>query len=90
MPVAVNCWVAPAAIVGNAGVTAMDMSTFTGVTVRRVCPVIPDSIAETTEVPVATPVANPEALIVAAAVVAEAHVTWAVMSCVVFGPEGCE
>ena len=64
----------------------MDMSVLAGATVRRVCPVIPERVAEMTEVPLATPVANPDALIVAVAVVAEAHVTWAVMSCVVFGP----
>jgi hypothetical protein len=67
----------------------MDISVLAGVTVRVVCPTTPESVAETTEVPLATPVANPEALIVAAAVVAEAHVTWLVMSCVVFGPLAC-
>ena len=69
-------------MLGLAGVTAIDCST-AGLTVSTVEPVTPPSVALIVEVPVATPVASPAAVIVATAGVAEAHVTWLVRSCVV-------
>jgi hypothetical protein len=83
-----NTTVVPTAAVGLVGET-FKPTTMGEPTVRVVCPVTPESVAEMTDAPLATPVANPEAFIVAAAVVAEAHVTWPVMSCVVFGPPAC-
>ena len=86
VPTAVNCFVVPAAMDGPAGVTAMKFSV-AAVTVSTVEPVWPDSVAEMLLVPGLAPVARPRdplALeMVATDVVAEAHVTWLVMSCVV-------
>jgi len=81
VPVAVNCCVAPLAIDGLAGVTAIDCSA-APVTVNVVDPVTPFNVAEIVLVPVATPVAKPAALIVATDVVPEAHVTEPVRFCV--------
>ena len=80
---AVNCWVVPLAMLGLAGVTAIDCST-AAVTVSTVEPVTPPSVALIVEVPGATRgrQARPAALIVATEVVAEAQVTWLVRSCV--------
>jgi hypothetical protein len=74
VPVAVNCWVSPAATLGVAGVTVMDDSV--GSTVSVALPVTPLSVAEMAVVPAATVVARPPAAIVAAAVFVDAHVTW--------------
>ena len=64
MPVAVNCCVAPLAIDGFAGVTAID-SSVAAVTVSTVEPVTPSDVAVIVDGPVATPVARPAAVIVA-------------------------
>jgi len=82
VPVAVNCCVRPAAIEGFAGVTAMDTSV-ADVTVKVVEPEIAPDVAFIKEVPAATPVAKPPAVMVAVAGVAELHVTLAVRFCVV-------
>ena len=76
-----NCCVAPLAIDGFAGVTAIDCSA-AAVTVSTVEPVTAPSVALIVLVPAATPVASPPAVIVATAVVADAHVTWLVRFCV--------
>ena len=78
---AVNCSVVPSGTLGLAGVTAIDCRT-AAVTVRTVEPVIPPRVALMVEVPVATAVARPPLEMVATEVVAEAHVTWLVRSCV--------
>jgi methylglyoxal synthase len=74
VPVAVNCCVAPLAIDGFAGVTAIDCSV-AAVTVRTVEPLIPPDVALIVEVPTPAPVASPAALIVAVVVVPDDHVT---------------
>ena len=79
VPVAVNCWFAPATIEGFAGATAM-LCTVAAVTVRTVEPLISPTVALMLLVPAATPWARPLELIVALAVVPEAHVTVAVRS----------
>ncbi len=81
VPVAVNCCVNPLAIEGLAGVTAIEVKVG-ATTVRVVEPVTPESVALMLEVPVATAVASPAVVIVATLVVAEAHVTVLVRSCV--------
>jgi hypothetical protein len=81
VPVAVNCCVKPLAMDEFAGVTAIDCSV-AAVTVRVVEPVMELDFALMDEVPVATAVANPAALIVATLVVADAHVTVLVKFCV--------
>ena len=53
VPVAVNCWVSPLAMLGLAGVTAIDCRT-AAVTVSTVEPVTPPSVAVIVEVPVAS------------------------------------
>jgi hypothetical protein len=73
VPVAVNCCVAPLAIDGFAGVTAIDCSV--AVTVRVVEPLIAPDVALIVEVPTPAPVARPAALIVAVVVVPDDHVT---------------
>ena len=65
------------AMLGLAGVTATDWRT-AAVTVRTVEPAMPVSVALMVEVPDATPVARPAAVMVATEVVAEAQVTWLV------------
>jgi hypothetical protein len=82
VPVAVNCCVAPLAIDGFAGVTAIDCSV-AAVTVRTVEPLIPPDVALIVEVPTPAPVARPAALMVAVVVVPELHVTVLVRFCVV-------
>src|SRR5271166_5954489 len=77
VPVAVNCSVSPLAMLGLAGVTAIDCNV-AAVTVSTVEPVTPLSVALIEEVPVPTPVASPAVVMVATVVVAEAHVTWLV------------
>jgi hypothetical protein len=82
VPVAVNCCVAPLAIDGFAGVTAIDCSV-AAVTVSKVEPLIDDDVAVIVELPTPAPVARPAALIVAVAAVADDHVTVLVRFCVV-------
>src|SRR5205823_2497571 len=74
VPVAVNCCFVPLAMLGLAGVTAIDCSA-AAVTVRTVEPVTPFSVAVMLDVPVAAAVASPVALMVATEGVAEAQVT---------------
>ena len=85
VPVAVNCCVAPSAIEGFAGVTAIDCSV-AAVTVNRVEPVTLPSMAATVTVPFATEVANPcvgaELLIVATVPVPALQCTDCVTFCV--------
>ena len=66
VPMAVNGSVAPTAMLGVAGVTAIDWRV-AALTVSTVEPVTPLSVAEIVEVPAATPVATPAALMVATA-----------------------
>src|ERR1700678_4029482 len=82
VPVAVTCCVAPLAIDGFGGVTAIDCSV-AAVTVRVVEPLIAPDVALIVEVPTPAPVARPAALIVAVVVVPELHVTVLVKFCVV-------
>jgi hypothetical protein len=86
VPVATNCCCVPLAIVGVAGVTAIDTSV-AAVTVSVVLPLTAPLVAETTVVPSATALVrpfDPAALeIVAVAGVADAHVTVAVRFCFV-------
>jgi methylglyoxal synthase len=82
VPVAVNCCVAPLAIDGFAGATAIDCNV-AAVTVSKVEPEIDDDVAVIVEFPTPTPVARPDALIVAVVVVPEDHVTVLVRFCVV-------
>jgi hypothetical protein len=81
VPVAVNCCVAPLVIEGLAGVTAIDCSV-AAVTVRSVEPLMDDDVAVIVEVPTPAPVASPDVLIVAVAVVPELQVTVDVRFCV--------
>ena len=81
VPVAVNCRVPLTASDELAGVTAIETSVG-AVTVRTVEPLIDPDVALIVDVPMATPVARPELLIVAVAVVSEAQVTELVMFCV--------
>ena len=81
VPVAVNCSVAVIAIVGFAGVTAIDTSVG-AVTVRVVEPLIAPKAALIVLVPVPTPFANPPEVIVATVVVSEVHVAVLVRFCV--------
>src|SRR4029077_19930578 len=69
-------------MLGLTGVTAIDCNA-AAVTVSTVEPVMPLNVALIDDVPVPTAVANPAALIVATEVVADAHVTWLVRTCVV-------
>src|ERR1700733_12704487 len=82
IPVAVNCWVAPLAIDGFTGVTAIDCRV-AAVTVRVVEPLIDDDVAVMVEVPTAAALARPPVLIVAMVVVPEVQVTVDVKFCVV-------
>jgi hypothetical protein len=74
VPVAVNCCVAPLAIDGFAGVTAIDCNV-AAVTVSKVEPLMDDDVAVIVEVPTPAPLARPAALIVAVVVVPELQVT---------------
>jgi hypothetical protein len=57
VPVTINCWVAPTAILGLTGVTASDVSfgpgIVLGVTVSSIEPVTPSRLAMMEEVPAA-------------------------------------
>jgi hypothetical protein len=82
VPVAVNCFVVPLAIDGLAGVTAIDTSV-AAVTVNVSGGLVtPPNAAVICEMPVATPLARPPAVIVATLVVADTHVAWLVRFCV--------
>jgi hypothetical protein len=81
VPVAVNCCVFPAATDGFVGVTAID-TRVAFVTVNVVDPTTLPLVALIVELPAFTAVARPAALIVATDVVADAHVTLPVRSCV--------
>ena len=78
MPVAVNCWVFPAAMLGLAGVTDMD-DKVAAVTVRVAVPVFPLKVAVMVAVPAATAAASPLPLIAATDEVDEFQVTWVVI-----------
>ncbi len=78
VPVAVNCCVRPFAIVGFAGVTAIDCSVAAVTVSTSTGEVTPLRLAVMLLVPTATPVANPAAVMVAAAVFDEFQVTCAV------------
>jgi hypothetical protein len=80
--VAVNCWDAPLATDGFAGVTAMDCSVAC-VTVSTVDPVMAPEVAVMVEVPLLTAVAKPPGVIDATVVVDELHVAVPVRFCVV-------
>ncbi len=82
VPVAVNCWVVPLAMLGLAGVIARDTSV-AGFTVSAVDPDILPDVALIVVVPAATAATKPELLIVAALVLDELQVTAGVRSCVV-------
>jgi hypothetical protein len=86
VPVAVNCWVVPSAMLGLVGVTAMDTSV-AEVTVSVVEPDIPPDVAVIVVEPTADDVASPlepaELLMAATAAADEFQVTDAVRSCVV-------
>jgi len=71
--VALNCFVLPLATDGFTGVTAIDTNTG-GPTVKIVLAVIPAELALIWDVPCATPVATPRAVMVATAVLDETHV----------------
>jgi len=70
----VNCWVAPAAIGGFAGVTAIE-TRVAAVTVSVVDPLTVPELAPIVVVPTLLPVARPPAEIVATAGDDELHVT---------------
>ncbi len=76
-----NCCVAPTAIEGFAGVTAIDTSAG-AVTVSVVEPAIPPSVALIVEAPAFTPFAKPPVVIVATPGADEPHVTVLVRFCV--------
>jgi hypothetical protein len=76
VPVAVNCWVVPAALLAVAGVTAMEDRVGT---VRVAVPDLPLKVAVMVEEPAATPVARPLLLTVAVDVLDEVQVTFVVI-----------
>jgi hypothetical protein len=82
VPVAVNCWVSPTAMLESAGVTLMDCKA-AFVTVNVAVPVRAPDAAVIFAVPAVKPLASPEAFTVATVAVSEDHVTDAVISCVV-------
>lgn len=65
MPVATNCWVAPVAIAGFAGVTTI-RTRMAGVTVKSDTPFLLPKLAVMIALPLATPVAMPVALLTVA------------------------
>ena len=85
MPVAVNCWVVPFAMLGSAGVTSIETSV-AAVTVRLVEPEIAPDVAVIVVVPTALPLASPSEPtafeIVATPSSEDDHVTESVRSCV--------
>src|SRR5271163_652249 len=80
VPWAVNAWSNPRGIPSFPGLTTIE-TTAAGVTVRRVVPLIPPSVAVTRDVPPETDVPRPAGLTVATAVLAELQLTEAVRSC---------
>ena len=86
VPVAINCWVVPAAMLGFGGVRASETKTGL-VTVKVVLPDIASRVAVIIEVPRDRPVANPwvpSALeTVATPLIEELHATCELKSCVV-------
>ena len=74
---AMNCWVVPAAMVGVAGVTAMDA---TVATVSVVEPGMPLKVAVIVVLPAAVAFVSPALLIVATPVLNELHVANVVKS----------
>ena len=81
VPVAVNCCVRPLAIVGFAGVTAIDVTT-AAVTVSVVVPLTLPEVAVIVVDPAASVVARPVVEIVATAMFDEVQVTEPVRFCV--------
>jgi hypothetical protein len=81
VPVAVNCWVAAFAIVGFAGVTAMETRA-AGVTFSVAVPLMIPDAAVIVEEPTPAPVARPPVVIVANEVTEEVQVTLLVRFCV--------
>ncbi len=81
VPVAVNCWVLPAATEALAGVTESEVKT-AAVTVSVAEPVIAPDLAVMVVVPGATVVASPLALIFAIVVADEFHSAVLVRFCV--------
>jgi hypothetical protein len=73
VPVAVNCSLVPAAMLGLAGLTAIDRSA-AGATVIVVEPVMPEKSALTVEAPVESAVASPAVVMLATPVADELHV----------------
>jgi hypothetical protein len=82
VPVAVNCCFSPAGIDGDAGVTAIDVST-AAVTVNVAAPWMVPDVAVIVAVPFAMLVANPPLLTVATAVADEVHIDTLFRFCVV-------
>lgn len=74
VPVAVNCFVVPTAIVEFAGVTAIETSV-AALTVREALPVTPPEVALMVVLPAPTAVAKPETLIAATPGVEDDHVS---------------
>jgi hypothetical protein len=79
VPVAVNCWVVPTAILGFVGVTEMDWRVAV-LTVRVVVPVLPPDVAVMVVVPAASPDALPTLSMVAVAMLDELQTTCVVKS----------
>src|ERR1700691_2112106 len=82
VPVAVNCCFSPAGIDGDAGVTAIDVST-AAVTVSVAPPWMVPDVAVITTAPFATLVAKPPLVTVATVAADEVHVAVLVRFCVV-------
>jgi hypothetical protein len=82
VPVAVNCWVAPAAMLAVAGVTAIE-DRVAAVTVRVADPDLPLKVAVMVAEPAALAVARPLLLTVAVVVLEELQVTCEVIVWVV-------
>ena len=74
MPVAVNCFVVPTAIVEFAGVTAIE-ARVAALTVREALPETPPEVALIVVLPVPTAADNPAELTVATPCAEEDHVT---------------
>src|SRR6266478_2112692 len=74
VPVAVNCFVVPTAILEFAGITAIETSV-AALTVREALPVTPPELAVIVVLPVPTAVAKPEELTEATLAADEDHVT---------------
>jgi hypothetical protein len=80
VPMAVNCGLVPGATDEFAGVTAIDTSGF--VTVRPAVPDTEPDVAVMVTVPGATPVANPDPLMVAIKLLVDCQFTELVRFCV--------